>query len=100
MEDRDSKILARIMERKEHNPVYSAELEKEFKISGSEIRKIIRAFRRDGIPVANSKTGYYYARNFKEIEPTIVDLEKRTLSMLSTISALKKNFEKSQLELF
>jgi len=97
------------MERTERNPIYSVELEKEFKISGAILRNIIRGFRRDGIPVANCHTGYYYAKSFKgyyyaksfkEMESTITDLEKRAFSMLETVSKLKKNFEKSQLELF
>lgn len=74
-------------------PIYSAELEAHFEITGSEVRDIIRSLRRDGHPIANSSKGYFYARTYTEIEPTILDLKSRSLSMLETIKKLELNFQ-------
>ena len=82
------------------NPVYSAEIEKRYGLAGTVVRDIIRELRREGKPIANSKQGYFWAKNYEELRPTIDDLEGRANSMHETVSALKNAFSKgNQLQL-
>ena len=89
-------ILASIKLRTKENPVFSHHLETSYGLSGTEIRDIVRELRREGYPIANSKSGYYFANNYEEIEPTINDLESRAFSMLETVKKLKLNFSRPQ----
>lgn len=83
------------------DPVYSAKLEIDLKLSGVQVRDMIRELRRSGVPVANSKQGYFIAESYEEIKETIIDLESRCNSMHETVSALKKIFKNDlQNELF
>ncbi len=94
-------ILNSIKLRTSQNPILSSNLEFLYGINGCEVRDIIRELRREGEPIANSKHGYYYAKEFSEIEPTISDLENRALSMLETVKKLKLNFpQKQQVQIF
>lgn len=90
--DAKTQILAKVKLYTKENPIYSAVLEKEFNISGAELRKIIREFRREGKPIANSKDGYFFAQSYEEFKPTIKDLEDRAMSMLNTIKKFKIQF--------
>lgn len=74
-------------------PVYSAKLESELNISGVQVRDMIRELRRSGVPVANSKQGYFIAESYEDIIETITDLESRCNSMHETVTALKKIFK-------
>ena len=82
-------ILARIRLRTKDNPILSKELEQDFNLIDTEIRDMIREFRRSGIPIASSKKGYFYARNYEELRATIEDLEGRCNSMKETLDKLK-----------
>ena len=85
-------ILDLIKKHREDNPIYSGKLEEIFEVNGSNVRDIVRELRRDGFPIANSKSGYYYATCFKQIEDTINDLEARSRSLALTANKLKKSF--------
>lgn len=74
------------------NPVLSSALEERFKAAGPQVRDAIRQLRREGHPIANCENGYYYARSFSEIEPTLNDLSSRAMSLLSTVKQMKENF--------
>ena len=74
------------------NPVLSSALEERFKAAGPQVRDVIRQLRREGHPIANCENGYYYARSFTEIEPTLNDLSSRAVSMLNTVRLMKENF--------
>ncbi len=85
------------------NPVLSSVLEERFKAAGTQVRDAIRQLRREGHPIANCDNGYYYARSFSEIEPTLNDLSSRAVSMLNTVRLMKENFfpaKKEQSNLF
>ena len=85
-------ILASIKLRTKKNPIYSGELESQYNLTGFEVRNIIRELRRDGEPIANSKQGYYYARNINEIQETLQDLRGRATSLLNTARLLENRF--------
>lgn len=74
------------------NPVLSSALEERFKSAGPQVRDAIRQLRREGHPIANCENGYYYARSFAEIEPTLNDLSSRAMSLLLTVKQMKENF--------
>lgn len=93
-------IHAALRLHKKHNPIVSAELERRFELSGASIRDAIRELRRKGFPIASSNSGYFYADNYLELEPTITDLEGRALSQLETVKLMKKNFDNQQLTLY
>lgn len=83
------------------SPVNSGKLEDMLGITGSAVRDLIRELRRDGEPVCNSKHGYYYGRDNKELISTINNLEARSVSMWNTAQAMRKNLKKpEQLKLF
>jgi len=94
-------LLKSIMySRRLENPIYSAEIEKRFNVNGSVVRDTIRELRREGFPIANSKKGYYLARDKDELADTIEDLKCRSMSMLVTIKALEQAFEVKEPVLF
>jgi len=94
-------ILERVKLHRQDSPVYSAELERLFDITGAEVRDSVRELRREGYPIANSSNGYYYADSFEQIRNTVEDLEGRASSMLKTASALRKTFNRNiQIPLF
>ena len=43
------------------NAVISKTLELAFRISGKELRDLVNALRREGIPIASDQSGYFYA---------------------------------------
>ena len=73
----------------------SAELEKEFNISGIVIRKTVRKLRRIGVPIASSDKGYKIipVDKYEEIIPTLEHLRARAMSELITINKLERNFK-------
>ena len=96
-------LLAKIRLHSKEYPIYSSVLENYFETTGPQIRDAIRQLRRAGYPIANSPKGYFYAKSYAEIEPTLNDLENRALSQLETISKLKSHFfpaKKGQPNLF
>lgn len=85
-------ILEIVKKHREDNPVYSLKLEELFNLSGSNVRDIVRELRREGFPIANSKSGYYYAESFEQIKGTVNDLEGRARSLIITANKLRKSF--------
>ena len=86
-----SQILVAIRYRTKENPVFSAELERAFGMTGAEVRNLIRELRREGHPIANDK-GYYYAKSYEEFKPTLDDLEHRAESLFNTVKKFKIAF--------
>ncbi len=77
-------------------PVFSKELERSFMISGEAVRDLVRQLRREGHFVVGSSRGYFIAKNIKEGELLIEDLESRAMSMLATVNKLKGHRDKLQ----
>lgn len=70
----------------------SSLLEKYLKIPGKSIRRLVRHARRCGEPIISSEDGYRKAKSYKELAPTIEQLEDRGLDILVTVSSLRKCF--------
>jgi hypothetical protein len=93
------KILARIKEHNESNPICSDVLEESYKVHGPSIRAAIRELRRE-YPIAGCSNGYYFADSFEQIKDTVSDLEGRATSMWNTANALRRIFKREQPTLF
>jgi hypothetical protein len=72
--------------------VLSSELERTLNLRGTSIRTIIKNARRLGEPIGSCGDGYFYARNYKEIESTIHHLAERRDSLTFTLKALLKTY--------
>ena len=94
-------ILSSIKLHGKDNRIFSYQLESQYNLCGAEIRSIIKELRRSGEPIANSKDGYYYARDINELKETLEDLRGRATSMLNTASLMEKRFNNNkELSLF
>ena len=90
-----NEVLDLIITRTKDNPILSLEIEEALEMSGGEVREIIRELRRKRTPIANSQKGYYLARTYEEIEPTINNLHSRAMSQLVTIKELRNSFNRN-----
>ena len=61
----------------EFNAATSRELELTFGIKGIEVRHLVNQLRRDGVPIASSGSGYFYAATEQEVRATIAHLTRR-----------------------
>ena len=70
------------------NIVSSAALQKSLHMSEQELRKQVNRLRREMIPIASNRNGYYYAETAADIYYTIKGLEKLRDSIDETICGL------------
>ena len=59
------------------NAATSRELELTFGIKGIQVRHMVNALRRDGVPIASNGSGYFYAATDQEVRATIAHLTHR-----------------------
>lgn len=84
-----------------YGPVLSRDLEAMFGVTGSQVREIVRHYRREGDLIVSGTPGYWYAKDWKEFEKAMYHLESRALDMLETMKMLRKKHElPGQLKLF
>lgn len=84
------------------NATTSRELELSFGIKGIEVRHLVNQLRREGIPIASSGNGYFYASTDQEVRATIAHLTRRISGISAAIRGLNRALEKpdtSQLRL-
>ena len=62
--------------------VLSRELERLFCIDGRNLRRKISSLRKDGFPICSDESGYYYAKNQREINGTVCRMNE----MVTTVS--------------
>ena len=75
----------------EENAVFSRELEYMLDMSGRDIRRVISALRKDGVPICSDyHKGYYYAEKQSEIENTLKGLGEHIEGVSDTIARLTK----------
>lgn len=75
----------------EENAVFSRELEYMMDMSGRDIRRVISALRKDGVPICSDyHKGYYYAEKQSEVERTLKGLGEYIDGMNETIAMLAK----------
>ena len=70
------------------NIISCASLQKSLHISEQELRKQVNRLRRDMVPIASNRYGYYYAESASDIYYTIKGLEKLRNSIDETICGL------------
>ena len=69
--------------------ITSRRLEQKLNLSSNEIRKQVNALRREGLPIASSGDGYFYAENAAEVYATIRSLKKMRRGLDSAIEGLE-----------
>ena len=67
----------------------SAELERALHLSGTDLRKLVNKLRRQGIPVASDRQGYFYAVNAGEVYTTIRQLNQMKQGLDAAIQGLE-----------
>ena len=77
----------------ERNAVTSRELETAFDIRGKELRDTVNALRREGVPIASSGAGYFYAANEPEVRATIAHMTHRIGGIAAAIRGLTMALE-------
>ena len=77
----------------ERNAATSRELETAFGIRGKELRDLVNALRRDGVPVASSGVGYFYAETEQEVRATIAHMTHRISGIAAAIRGLTMALE-------
>lgn len=62
-------------------------------ISDNELRKQINRLRRENVPIASSRDGYYYAETAADVYSTIKSLEKMRSGLDAAIGGLEAAFD-------
>ena len=75
------------------NAVTSRQLEITFSVKGIQIRDMVNALRRKGIPIASSGRGYFYAATPQEVRDTIAHMTNRITGIRAAIAGLKQSLE-------
>ena len=75
------------------NAVTSRELEITFSVKGIQIRDMVNALRREGVPIASSGRGYFYAATQQEVRDTIAHMTNRITSIRAAIAGLRQSLE-------
>lgn len=73
--------------------ISSAELERTIGISATELRKQVNRLRRDGIPVASDRQGYFYAETAGEVYTTIRQLRTMARGLEAAIQGLERSLD-------
>ena len=80
----------------------SRELELTFGIKGIEVRHLVNRLRRDGVPIASSGSGYFYAATEQEvratIRATIAHLTRRIGGIAAAIHGLNRSMDQFNTE--
>lgn len=73
--------------------ISSAELQKTIGISATELRKQVNRLRREGIPVASDRQGYFYAETAGEVYTTIRQLRSMIRGLEAAIQGLERSLD-------
>lgn len=84
-------LKANCMGRK--NTVSGASLERALRMSGNELRRHVNRLRRQGVPVASSRDGYFFAANAGEVYATIHQLKQMASGLDAAIGGLERALE-------
>lgn len=76
------------------NAATSRELELTFGIKGIQVRHMVNALRRDGVPIASNGSGYFYAATDQEVRATIAHLTRRISGIAAAIRGLDWTLER------
>ena len=84
-------LKANCMGRK--NTVSGASLERTLHLSGNELRRYVNRLRRQGVPIASSRDGYFFAVNAGEVYATIRQLKQMASGLDAAIGGLERALE-------
>jgi dihydrodipicolinate synthase/N-acetylneuraminate lyase len=62
-------------------------------LSGTELRRLVSRLRRKGVPIASSRTGYWYAATAMEVYTTIRQLRQMADGLEKAIAGLESALE-------
>ena len=68
----------------------SQALEQALNLSGNSLRKQVNRLRREGVPIASCKRGYFYAETAGEVYATIRELKKMSSGLDAAIAGLEQ----------
>ena len=71
------------------NAVTSKMMEYTFHFSGKELRDLVNALRREGIPIASDQSGYFHAKTEAEVRLTIRHMKSRISGISAAIGGLR-----------
>ncbi len=74
--------------------VSGAELERALGLSGTDLRKLVNQLRRQGIPIASDRQGYFYAATASEVYTTIRQLRQMVTGLEKAIAGLEESLDK------
>ena len=74
--------------------VGSATLRSVLRVSDTELRKLVNRLRREGVPVASSRDGYFYAVTAGEVYTTIRQLKKMSSGLEAAIQGLESTLDR------
>ena len=74
--------------------VSGSDLERALNISGTDLRKLVNRLRRQGVPLASDRQGYFYAATAGEVYTTIRQLQQMVNGLQKAIAGLEGSLEK------
>lgn len=74
--------------------VSGSDLERALNISGTDLRKLVNRLRRQGVPIASDRQGYFYAATAGEVYTTIRQLQQMVNGLQKAIAGLEGSLEK------
>ena len=78
------------------NAMRGKELKIALNLSGTDLQKLVNRLRRDGVPIASSRDGYFYAQNAAEVYSTIRQLNNMIRGLEAAVRGLEAALEKFQ----
>lgn len=73
--------------------ISSKELERVFRVKGTEIRRLVNVLRCESKPICSNTMGYFYAANRQELQETISQLNSRVKMISKARDGLMKYLE-------
>lgn len=70
--------------------VSGRQLERTLRTSENELRKQVNRLRREGVPIASDRSGYFYAATAGEVYSTIQSLKKMRSGLDAAIAGLEQ----------
>ncbi len=68
-------------------------LRRALRTSENEVRKAVNRLRREGVPIASDRAGYFYAQTAGEVYTTIRNLLKMRVGLDAAIAGLEQSLE-------
>ena len=86
--------LAEYLEQYHMGALNAATSRETFGIKGIQVRHMVNALRRDGVPIASNGSGYFYAATDQEVRATIAHLTRRISGIAAAIRGLDRTLER------